>query len=1201
MNKKLLSAVGLFVLGLTLVAQQTVATIAYIDANAVEFGVGSHVQGKVLGASTSGLVGYWKLDEASASSAADSSGSNYNGTLVNNPTWSAGKINGGLSLNPGTTKNQYVSLPSISLGNSEVTISAWANIRSYSTNVPFISKGTNIYRNGSEWGLWIYGGGNLEARRGGQYITALTKVTLNSWHNYATVMSASSTTVYVDGVKVFTGAGLPTTAIGGTTGIGGWGGTGNLDGTLDEIRVYNRALSATEILDIYNDTGSGQPPVDTTAPVISGVTSSSITTASAAITWNTDEIADGLVEYGETTSYGSSSGLVSNLTSSHNISLTGLNPSTQYHYRVKSADASGNQAVSGDNTFTTSAAQIIDTQAPTVPSGLAVSGVSSSSVNFSWNASTDNVGVFGYRVYRNGSIVGTTTAASFTDSQLQPSTAYVYEVSAYDAAGNFSDRSAQLQVTTSEASGDSVAPSVPKHLYAFRTTASSTTLTWDSSTDNVGVSGYNVYRFGLKIGTTVTTKFVDTGLLFGRGYSYSVSAIDAAGNESSQSSITNVVMPINNYASFRGDSLCAPPATITANAQKNLNAVKLNLPSMLADADNYDALIAPFRSSADVNVKDSVNMVDLGVRLLRTIPMAINCTPQDFDYTLSLSRLQSIQQSLPYFYNKAQNSQDPYAGMKRGTVAVRSDIDGHIDYYYFALPTNYNPAVKYRLQVILHFAGTCAWEAAGLSSFKPLTGDLIVGTPSSASALASTITDTIYIVPCGRGASSSYAVLAQKTILDEIADAMRRYPIDSNYVSISGSSMGTTGGVNLSAHYPDLFAGILMFTGSPDFNLPTGDYRYDGSMLYPSVGSVSYGILDTPGDTSSYQKEENFAANLQNLGTAHPGYYKYVKYTDPAGSHGIINQTMIDQAESFLKTAVRNPYPARVAYNMGSEQYDGAYWVHNMTRSNVLSPGSIEAESSSNGSLVTVATTNLKTFSLDLSAGNPLFAGLSTVVVSINGTAITVPTGSTAYFTTATGSWTYSSSPDFGLYKKKGVSGPIADVFMDKPVLMVYGSKQGNSAAMGSVLAEQLTQAYFGSSISQDSYIHYGKFEIKADVDVTPDDIQNKNLVLFGTPNQNSLVASMSASLPFQISDSGVQIGGKAYTGAKIGWSIVYPNPLNPSRYVLFASENYNMGIVGFLNTNVLQNDYVILQGLDSGFYTRKVLTQGLFNSQWQK
>jgi hypothetical protein len=100
---------------------------------------------------------------------------------------------------------------------------------------------------------------------------------------------------------------------------------------------------------------TGTPGSDTTPPVISSVASNSLASNSATINWTTDESSDSQVEYGPTTSYGSSSTLNTSLVTSHSVNLSGLSPSTAYHYRVKSKDSSNNQATSSDFTFTTQA------------------------------------------------------------------------------------------------------------------------------------------------------------------------------------------------------------------------------------------------------------------------------------------------------------------------------------------------------------------------------------------------------------------------------------------------------------------------------------------------------------------------------------------------------------------------------------------------------------------------------------------------------------------------------------------------------------------------------------------------------------------------------------------------------------------------------------------------------------------------------
>lgn len=180
-----------------------------------------------------------------------------------------------------------------------------------------------------------------------------------------------------------------------------------------------------------------------------------------------------------------------------------------------------------------------DTQAPTAPSNLASSNVTETSFTLSWNASTDNVGVTGYDIYQNGSYLLSTTGTSYNVTGLTASTSYSYYVKAKDAAGNISSASSSLNVTTATPA-DTEAPSTPSALASSNITESSVALSWNASTDNVGVTGYDIYKNGSYLANTSSTSFTVTGLSASTTYSFYVKAKDAAGNISSASSSLNV-------------------------------------------------------------------------------------------------------------------------------------------------------------------------------------------------------------------------------------------------------------------------------------------------------------------------------------------------------------------------------------------------------------------------------------------------------------------------------------------------------------------------------------------------------------------------------------------------------------------------------------------------------------------------------------
>jgi hypothetical protein len=175
-----------------------------------------------------------------------------------------------------------------------------------------------------------------------------------------------------------------------------------------------------------------------------------------------------------------------------------------------------------------------DTEAPSIPQNLVATAVSSSQIDLSWDASTDDVGVAGYRIYRDNVLVHTSPTNAYADTGLDPGTEYEYEVSAIDGVSNASARSTPDSATT-QASADTEAPSVPQNLVATAVSSSQIDLTCAASTDNIAVTGYNIYRDNVLVDTSPTNAYADTGLAPGTLYQYEVSAFDAAANESARS------------------------------------------------------------------------------------------------------------------------------------------------------------------------------------------------------------------------------------------------------------------------------------------------------------------------------------------------------------------------------------------------------------------------------------------------------------------------------------------------------------------------------------------------------------------------------------------------------------------------------------------------------------------------------------------
>lgn len=288
---------------------------------------------------------------------------------------------------------------------------------------------------------------------------------------------------------------------------------------------------------------------DTTAPTVpAGLASASITATSFTLSWTPSTDVGSLVTTLVYDVYLGGSPLGATTAGTTSYLVTGLAPSTGYSMTVRARDATGNFSAQSAPFLVNTAP---DTTAPTVPSGLASSAIAGTSFTLTWTASTDNVSApsaIVYDVFRNGAAIGTTApgVTTFPVSGLISGTTYAMTVLARDAAGNNSAQSTARNVTTT----DIIAPSVPAGLGSTAITATSFTLNWAASTDNVSAPSalnYEVFLGGVSRGTTaagVTSRAI-TGLASSTTYSMTVRSRDAAGNFSAQSTAFNVTTADN--------------------------------------------------------------------------------------------------------------------------------------------------------------------------------------------------------------------------------------------------------------------------------------------------------------------------------------------------------------------------------------------------------------------------------------------------------------------------------------------------------------------------------------------------------------------------------------------------------------------------------------------------------------------------------
>lgn len=177
-----------------------------------------------------------------------------------------------------------------------------------------------------------------------------------------------------------------------------------------------------------------------------------------------------------------------------------------------------------------------DTEAPSVPTNLQASNITTFSIDLSWTASTDNVGVTSYDIYVNGNLEVATSTTSITISNLLPDSNYSFAVLAKDIANNASQLSTPLDTKTLK---DEEPPTIPQNLVISNETESTFIISWDASTDNTKVGIYEIYVDDVLYGSSNNEMFTANGLAPSTTYKVQVLAVDEVGNKSALSTPVN--------------------------------------------------------------------------------------------------------------------------------------------------------------------------------------------------------------------------------------------------------------------------------------------------------------------------------------------------------------------------------------------------------------------------------------------------------------------------------------------------------------------------------------------------------------------------------------------------------------------------------------------------------------------------------------
>ena len=379
-----------------------------------------------------------RFDEGSGALAGDSSGGGRNATLVNSPSWIAGRINKALSLASAST--QHATLPSGLVSTlADFTISTWVNLTTQATwtRVFDFGTGTTNYMflatrsSASNFPRFAIRTSTVAE----QSVNSTVALTTGSWNHLAVTLSGATATLYLNGVAV--GSNSAVTLTPASLGITGANYLGRsqfspdpyLNGSLDEFQIYARALTAVEVASLAS------PPA---APAGLSATASA---GQAALTWNVVSGANGYAVKRAATAAGPFSTLVTGLATTAYVD-TGLSNGATCHYVVtalRSPAESANSAV----------ASVTLPSAPSAPTGLSATA-GDSGVSLAWSAVPNATSYSVLRSTTSGSghivISNVLAGTSYIDTGLSNGTTYHYVVTASNAAGT-GPASAQISAT----------------------------------------------------------------------------------------------------------------------------------------------------------------------------------------------------------------------------------------------------------------------------------------------------------------------------------------------------------------------------------------------------------------------------------------------------------------------------------------------------------------------------------------------------------------------------------------------------------------------------------------------------------------------------------------------------------------------------------------------------------------------------------
>ena len=543
---------------------------------------------------------------------------------------------------------------------------------------------------------------------------------------------------------------------------------------------------------------------------------------------------------------------------------------------------------------------------------------------------------------------------------------------------------------------------------------------------------------------------------------------------------------------------------------------------------------------------------------------------------------------------------------RKGQLArgYRSRVDGSVQPYALLIPDSYDGSRPVRLDVVLHGRNsrlTEAWFIATHSTDEPV--------PESQ--------NYIQLDVFGR-TNNAYRWSGETDIWEALAAVERDYNIDPARIVVRGFSMGGAGAFHMGLHHPDRWAAVEGGAGFTETiryarlpNLP--EHQRQAVRIYDAdnyalnafnVPLVGYGGEDDPqilaaDNVRTQLMREGFRFEADGLDWRTKDL-RALFLGSPRTPHRFHSDAKA-ASSAYIDPIVREGrvVPDHIRFVTYTLRYPKSFWVELEGLEKHYERAEVDATRSREGSLVTsvkMKTNNVTKFALrDLEVAT---------AVEVDGQAVKFPSSLSAnpdrvLFAKTGDRWSAVNSFDsprrHSLRKKPGLQGPIDDAFMDAFLCVRPTRRPAEPAAHDYALdAADRFEREYAKWLRADA-------RFKNDADVTEADIRDNNLVLFGDPASNTLLGRIRDDLPIRWSGAKIRVGSKTYDAADHTLALIYPNPLNPDRYVV-VNSGHTFGEAEFRGTNALLfprwGDYAILQLKKDE--EPKVSEAGFFDESWQ-